>query len=154
MPLNRRHPTILVDSRERKPLLFPGIKSVRTTLKTGDYSIRGFTNCCVVEYKSLSDYVKWLSFHDAKRFNSQLERLLDIPHSVVVVGAPLGTRSPYCSMHSDTIVERTAQITVYGLPIVFCRGRKQAARFVVEFLTRGVKNAKALAYANDELSSV
>ena len=64
--------TIIQDTREKKPLLFPGnlrllddktlptkrktvlvrIHTVKETLKTGDYLLRGYEGCTMIERKA------------------------------------------------------------------------------------------------------
>lgn len=58
--------TVLVDSREKRPFVFTGLRQAgmplyvptrRTGLKTGDYSIHGMEEGIVVERKSIADFI-------------------------------------------------------------------------------------------------
>jgi ERCC4-type nuclease len=139
MVIDRRHPTIIIDSREKKPLKFPGLRSTRKALQVGDYSIFGYGQLVVVEYKSLPDWINWLSYSDRRRFEGQVHKLLTIPYRCVVVGGALGSPGPKRILDPDTIVERAALVTAMGIPVVFCKGRIQAARFTLNFLQQGIK---------------
>jgi len=43
-------PIILIDTREQRPLAFPGWRTARTGLWAGDYSMRGFANDEVLDW--------------------------------------------------------------------------------------------------------
>jgi ERCC4-type nuclease len=53
-------PVLVVDSREQEPLTFSRLHSVRGTLQTGDYSIRGLEELFSIERKSIPDLVAML----------------------------------------------------------------------------------------------
>jgi len=57
--LTQKKLTIIIDTREQKPYSFSSVKTefdiVRGTLKTGDYSLKGFEDKITVERKSMSD---------------------------------------------------------------------------------------------------
>ena len=51
-----RKPTLLVDTREQRPLYFgEGVPQRRATLPTGDYSVEGCEGLIAIERKSLGD---------------------------------------------------------------------------------------------------
>ncbi len=65
---------ILRDTREQTPWHFPGCPMESATLKTGDYSIRGYTDWIAIERKSHAD--AWSSYGpDWRRFQRCLERM-------------------------------------------------------------------------------
>ena len=67
--------TILVDTREQKPLPFPAsIPTIRTTLKEGDYGIAGCPKF-VAEKKDLADLIGTLYGHKMAADGSKLKNL-------------------------------------------------------------------------------
>lgn len=84
---------ILVDKREKNPLVFPSTMLVSTgwtrhlfkvitkpqTLKTGDYAVEGFEDICLVERKGSMEELQSNFFgqRDSWRFRRCLERLRD-----------------------------------------------------------------------------
>jgi ERCC4-type nuclease len=52
-----REPVLVIDSREQAPLAFERLESVRGTLRTGDYSVRGLEDLFSVERKTVADLV-------------------------------------------------------------------------------------------------
>jgi ERCC4-type nuclease len=71
-------PTILVDSREKRPLAIRAYPTEVVTLGTGDYSISGFSGpenpCFILERKSLNDLAGSLG-RDRDRFLREVERM-------------------------------------------------------------------------------
>ena len=67
-------PTLIVDTREIKPLQFTHLGSVRGTLQSGDYSALGLTDVFAVERKTMPDLVQSLR-RDRARFMRELHRL-------------------------------------------------------------------------------
>jgi ERCC4-type nuclease len=47
--------TILIDTREQRPLDFGSQLTRRATLATGDYSVEGLADSVAIERKSLAD---------------------------------------------------------------------------------------------------
>ncbi len=54
--------TAVIDTREQTPLTLSPLLSMRATLTTGDYSVRGLENVIAIERKSLSDLVSCLGW--------------------------------------------------------------------------------------------
>lgn len=69
------HPVIVEDTREQTPLAFAQLASVRDTLQTGDYSVRGFESEFAVERKTLNDLASCCSGDNRLRFFRELHRL-------------------------------------------------------------------------------
>lgn len=84
-------PCVLCDSREQRSLsrLFSPAVTVeeRVTLATGDYSVRGFTDCCAFERKSLADLVQSCASKERERFEDCLTRLSKLQHKAIIVEA-------------------------------------------------------------------
>lgn len=68
-------PVIVTDTREQTPLTFTRLASVRDTLQSGDYSVRGLENEFAIERKSLSDLASCCSGENRQRFFRELHRL-------------------------------------------------------------------------------
>ena len=68
-------PVIVIDTRERAPLAFRRLESVRGTLAGGDYSLRGAEDSFAVERKSIADLVNCCTGAERRRFDRQLHRL-------------------------------------------------------------------------------
>jgi ERCC4-type nuclease len=132
--LTMKLPTILVDTREKNPLIFRGYTSRKETLHTGDYSLHGLRKIVTVEYKSLADWCIWITERDKKRFQSQLERLADYERSCIVVGGRLGSKTRYSHMPERKIVEKAAEVASYNIPIIFCKGRLASSQFIISYL--------------------
>lgn len=94
---------VVVDTREQAPYTFTGIRTdpsstrgkrsiplvvptVTATLKSGDYSIRGYETDVAIERKSLQDLFGTLA-QRRKQFTAELERLNEMRFAAVVVEA-------------------------------------------------------------------
>ena len=64
-------PTIIIDTREQRPLTFKHFPSVTACLSEGDYSILGYEGRFTVERKSIADLVGSVT-HDRARFEREL----------------------------------------------------------------------------------
>src|SRR5260370_1797599 len=84
---------VVVDTREQIPLSFRRFKGwfagvEMRALALGDYSVAGMEDSCVVERKDLSDLV--CSFTENRAvFVKRLRRLSELPHSLLLITAPL-----------------------------------------------------------------
>ena len=82
---------IIIDTREQLPLdfsIYPDVNVERATLKTGDYSLKGYENQITIERKSLSDFVGCVGF-GRERFKKELERMRDYDFSAVIIESSL-----------------------------------------------------------------
>lgn len=81
-------PQIIADTREKDPLAFTHLETVRGTLHTGDYSIQGLTSRFAVERKSVADLVSSLT-RARRRFIRELERMRGMDFArLLIVGRP------------------------------------------------------------------
>lgn len=132
---------VLIDTREQAPWRFQGLRGDSrrkfrplvvftdiATLKTGDYSVKGFDGPggIVIERKSLADLFGTLT-HDRERFVRELERMQEFRVSAVVIEGGwdqilLGPRrTDQTDEHSRTIGK-----TVFRSILAFqCRYRTQ-----------------------------
>lgn len=129
-------PTILIDSREQKPLCFSDAVDVEIVgLPTGDYSLRGHSDLVAIERKAPSDL--WACCGaERDRFEAELARLREYPIRAVVIestiDAVLGT-IPRGRVRPETVVRSTiAWSQDYGVPMVWC-GRPELAAAWVEY---------------------
>jgi ERCC4-type nuclease len=86
-------PVVVVDTREQIPLSFRRFKGwfaevEMRALPLGDYSVAGMENSCVVERKDLSDLIHSLT-ENRSVFTKRLRRMSELPHSLLVITAPL-----------------------------------------------------------------
>lgn len=130
--------TVVCDTREQKPFLFPGIATVRATLKTGDYSLRGFEDRITVERKNYQD--AWNSMSDGRaRFERCVKRMAAMERAAIVIE---------CSLTQLTIqpsyIKRVVPASVVGglvswsaqfsIPVFFCDSREFAERITLRYL--------------------
>lgn len=82
--------TVIADTREQTPWVFDPsrFETVRETLQTGDYTVKGFKATLRVERKSLGDFVGSV-IHDWLRFRKKLVRLAFFDIACVVVEADI-----------------------------------------------------------------
>src|SRR5437899_7794730 len=86
-------PVAIVDTREQNPLSFRRFKGWfaridSRALPLGDYSVAGMEDSCVVERKDLADLI--CSFTNNRNvFVKRLRRMSEMPHSLLVITAPL-----------------------------------------------------------------
>ena len=81
--------TAICDTREQLPLDLSPLKTIRGTLRTGDYSVQGLEQQICVERKSLSDLLGCMG-GGRERFEHELQRMLAYPTRAVVVESTWG----------------------------------------------------------------
>ncbi len=67
-------PVIVIDTREKTPLIFADLSAESGTLTSGDYSIRGMEGRFAVERKSIPDLISSLT-SEHERFERECHRL-------------------------------------------------------------------------------
>lgn len=80
-------PPIVVDSREKRPWDFPGMRTVEDTLNVGDYTYEGFEDCFAVERKSLNDLATSVG-SERDRFEAEIRRAQTLQEFIVLIEAP------------------------------------------------------------------
>ncbi len=119
-------PVAVVDTREQIPFClrrfsgwFAGVEM--RTLKLGDYSIAGMEDSCAVERKDLSDLV--CSFtQNRKAFLGRLRRMSELPHSLLVITAPLSqikSAYPYARRSTANQVTQSLIALLAGMRLPF-----------------------------------
>jgi len=130
--------TIIEDTREQTPLdfsAFPFVTVERGTLKSGDYSIKGWESQFAIERKSLADLIGTIT-HGHERFERELQRLMSFQYAAVVVEAPeMDLRT---GKYRSMLLPRAAvgMITAfevrYRIPFHFCGTRTMSAQRIYE----------------------
>jgi ERCC4-type nuclease len=118
-------PVAIVDTREQNPLSFRRFKGwfariEHRALPLGDYSVGGMENSCVVERKDLADLIQSFTTNRSV-FINRLRRMSRLPHSLLVVTAPLSeikTDYPYRSANPNRITQSLIAVLA-GLRVPF-----------------------------------
>lgn len=140
--------TIIEDTREQTPLDFSGfrgVESVRSGLKTGDYSVQGYEDKICFERKSVADLVGTL-IGGHERFLREMDRMKDYEDKYILVEHTASKVYLYCERHGveykfDTIIQSLlAYAYHYRVRVRFCKNREDMADYIVkksrEFLQR------------------
>jgi DNA excision repair protein ERCC-4 len=135
---------IITDSREKLGYSFncvkPKPKTIRATLKTGDYSIQGMESLVTVERKSLSD--AWQTFvKGRKRFERELQRMSEMEYAVVIIEADwttIFTNPPKYSKVQPKTIYASIMAWQQRFKVHFwcCPGRDFAERTTYRILER------------------
>ena len=118
-------PVAIIDTREQNPLSFRRFKGwfariEHRALPLGDYSVGGMENSCVVERKDLADLIQSFTTNRSV-FINRLRRMSRLPHSLLVVTAPLSeikTDYPYRSANPNRITQSLIAVLA-GLRVPF-----------------------------------
>ena len=124
-------PTVVIDTREQKPLEFSRLTAIRGTLHTGDYSVQGLEGVVAVERKSVPDMVNSLTKERA-RFMAEIERMRGYWfRRLAVIGSPteLQTVLNRRRVTLNTIAGNLAKLDAL-VPLVFFSTPEAAARGV------------------------
>lgn len=150
-------PTIIFDTREQKPLDFSnlpirGVKQLeveRATLKTGDYTIKGFEDSVCIERKSVGDLYGTL-FQGRDRFEKEMERMLSFKHKYLVIeSTPFGF-AQYMEYHRDMRQFNSAFSSLmtwaerYGLKVRWCKTPAGTAEYVARLALKIIEEANKI----------
>lgn len=165
--------TILIDDREKRPLQFPGVHEFsssdtrpstskikvhteRARLPEGDYAIKGYEECGLVERKlDAKELYQNLCSKDSERFHKAIARLRDATrHPLIVVeSTPYdlshppkipGPRSP--KIDPVVIRDRLLQVSLdYNIPVWFLPGkgaqhRRLVSSYVIAHLLGSIRH--------------
>jgi hypothetical protein len=141
--------TILIDTREIRPLGFGEVRTERATLRTGDYSIvcdgQDLRDTVAIERKSISDLLGCIG-GQRERFEREMCRLAEIPFRALVVEdnmSELFEASRRTQMTRKQVLSSVlAWQFKYHLPVTFCSGRHYAAATVRTLLLHGARYAQ------------
>ena len=130
--------TIIEDTREQTPLdfsAFPFVTVERATLKSGDYSLKGYEQLFAIERKSLADLIGTIT-QGHERFERELQRLMSFQYAAVVIEAhELDLRTGKyrsCLLPRSAVGMITAFEVRYRIPFHFCGNRIMAAQRIYE----------------------
>ena len=132
--------TIIEDTREQTPLDFSGfrgVESVRSGLKTGDYSVQGYEDKICFERKSIPDLVGTL-IGGHERFLREMDRMKDYEEKYILVEHSASRAYLYCERHGweykfDTIIQSLlAYAYHYRVRVKFCKDRDDMAEYIVK----------------------
>lgn len=132
--------TILIDTREIKPLVFPGYETKIVTLRTGDYSVNGVP--VAIERKSVSDLLGCIG-QSRERFEKELIRLSQIRYRAIVIEGDMeavaaGTR--FSRLTPKQIISSVLAWSIkYAIPVIFAPNRDWAAASVRTMLSHAVR---------------
>lgn len=130
---------IIVDTREQDGLSFEGfrgVESVRSGLKTGDYSVQGYEDKICFERKSIPDLVGTL-IGGHERFLREMDRMKGYEVKYILVEHTAGTVYRYCERHGveykfDIIMQSLlAYAYHYHVRVRFCKDREDMAKYIV-----------------------
>jgi ERCC4-type nuclease len=135
-------PVVVVDTREQIPLSFRRFKGwfsgvEMRTLALGDYSVAGMEDSCVVERKDLSDLVSSFSCNRSV-FVKRLRRMSELPHSLLVITAPLSqvkSHYPHGRVNPNQITQSLiAVLAGLRLPFVCTETHELGEEIVASYL--------------------
>lgn len=133
--------TAIIDTREKTPWTLAPLKSIKGSLVTGDYSIKGLEHIIAIERKSLTDFVMCVG-RERERFDKECQRLLAYSVRAIVVeatmadlelGAWRGRTSP------QSVCGSMAGWMAMGLPILLGGSPESCARQVSRMLYIGAR---------------
>ena len=155
--------TVEIDTREQRPLLFPktiriehpelansvipiGVATRSIVLDAGDYRLKEFPNCCIVERKASPEEI-WINLHDPKdsvRQARAFRRLAACQYPVLLVEASPSEmfRQNAVVKYPDLGVHRLAVVAAkYGLQMIWMPWRhrtpdtrRQLGEFLVHLM--------------------
>ena len=132
-------PVIVIDNREQEPLRLTHFESVRDTLYSGDYSLRGLENSFAVERKSLDDLANCCLATNRDRFEHELHRLRGYQFKHLLI---IGSREEIAvGRYHSRIAPRAVLATLgafeirYSIPLVFCASLKEAAAAIERWVS-------------------
>lgn len=133
---------ILIDTREQNPLKFKGCKVRLTTLKSGDYSLYGYTSIVAIERKSITDFFSSFAISKNKeRVTKEFERLSKIPHWFLVVEGTytqIKNGIKYSRASGKDLIDHVYSLVLkYGGQLIFANGRTEASE-IIQSIFKGV----------------
>ena len=123
--------TVLVDTREQSPWDLSPMRTVRETLITGDYTIRGLEHVVCLERKSLPDLLQCAGKH-RDRFERVVNRMLAYPARALIVESSwrqIESGDYDSKIHPNAVIGSLLGWTSLGLPVVMAGNRQRAAQY-------------------------
>jgi ERCC4-type nuclease len=145
MPKRKLPPlTIIIDSREQLPYSFNDYNCniIRTSLKTGDYSIDGYDSEVAIERKSKADLYQSFG-RGRQRFEKEFHRLSGFSYAALVIEAGMQdilTPPPKTKMSPASVLQSVISWGIrYGVQVYFADNRNLAERLVFSILEKFFK---------------
>ena len=131
---------VAVDTREQTPWVFPAdVTTELATLRSGDYSVRGFESRIAIERKSLDDLVGSIT-SGRERFVRELTRLASFDFRCVIVEANIDDiwahRYVSRAVPSSVIGSCAAFAIDFNIPFLFGGDAAKSADFGLRLLRR------------------
>lgn len=131
--------TVIVDSDEKTPWVFPDVPNIRQKLPTGDYSIVGLESVVTIERKSLKDFVNTVIHNDA-RFTAELQRMQTFEHVIIVVESSpdaVMRRAYGTGTHPHSVLGKMLEIVMgWGIDVHWWGSRQGANWLAGKWLER------------------
>jgi len=126
-------PTIVIDSREQRPLSFQNLPSITAGLPTGDYSVAGMEDDFCVERKSIPDLFGSLT-SGRDRFMREIVRMNAYPfRRLLVIGSEQEIEAGSLrakGINAKSIIHSLYAIEGRGVPVTFAASEASAASIV------------------------
>lgn len=131
---------LVADTREKEKSMYQfKNKTVRGTLKTGDYSILGFEDKISIERKETNDLINCLC-HDRERFQKELMRSKALDYFALVCECSLSSLANgdfRSNMNPKSAIQTLLTFSVrYDLKIFFCDNAVYGARVTESLLLK------------------
>jgi len=119
-------PIIVIDTREQLPYSFSGRNAEIGTLKSGDYSIKGYDDKFAIERKTLGDFAACVA-GGRERFEREIQRLAKLEFAAVVIEAnydDILEADLFTNVSRNSIINTAFKWTLkYHIPFVFVSNR-------------------------------
>ena len=140
---------IIIDTREKLPLLFPGLEIETRKLDEGDYNIKELEDIIVVERKSLIDLYGTLT-HGHTRFKKEIQRSLKKGKYIYIFVE--GSEAEFYSMKWAKVKLKTKPETLkkmistmqdkYAIQIFWCINREIMQMIIILLFDQWLKILK------------
>lgn len=144
--------TVIQDTREQTPWIFDYEKSIAQevgTLKTGDYTLKGFEDKLCIERKGcIEEFANNLG-RDFARFKRELHRMDEYPHSFIICEFPMRDLIEYPFHQKNYKLQKTAKISgkyllkqimeiqlQHNVKIIFCGNKFYAIKSALSLIKR------------------
>jgi len=128
--------TVLVDSREKTPFDLKPLRMVKSTLQTGDYSIKGLEHLVAVERKSLADLCGCVG-RDRERFDREMQRIMAFESRLLIIEATWAEieAGKYRSkVHPNAVIGSLCSWAAKGMNVWLAGSHKEAQVVCSKFL--------------------
>ena len=154
---------IIVDTREKDPILFTKHDFKKGTLKTGDYTIEGFEKEIAIERKGIGDACSTV-LQGRDRFKREMERAKKFKFFAIVIEGreqdlknhikkitKIRNKNKRLSIKAKNIMFGKMKTVVntyyhwsvlYNYPVFFCKNKLHARKVIVELFRAFIKYKK------------